>query len=659
MGKAAIRTSQTTSKTKYTLILLLFYEPWCQASQQMIHKLEKVYNKIISQKEQLRVMLSSSIYYNSYNDNDDDVDEYLSLPLIGKMDTSTLDNDDIVEFYSLFDNMDHVVPAMKFVFVEHHRHDVVNQTIIDYVGDSNSIDGIVDTIMHYWYRFVVSNYISDQSLNQVSNQKYTQPIRPIFTFSDMDTLTSFVEAYKHSYLFKITKQDLTSASEREEAYIRHLLEDENDDKDVSFIGFVQCRKRKLAQDLYQQFDDLAKTYVHRRDVAFFVVISDNCEWLQHQDNADSESSLHLDDNDGYLRVLKIYSSPLSNHLTIKCSFGNVYPSQHTKLTMFQFAVVELTPLVLWFDRLSSTSLSFPIYRKIHLCLFIDMHTPRLKDGSFDYSSLAFKTSKYAISQLKETARRHKQIRSEIDLVSLIIPSTETEVLMTFGIDIWSNLDRSCIEGDLEECYPDHMPLLPMTIITSRVETPTSTLRYNLSSEKMISSDLSNNTINEFLTDYFDGKLMYEIKSESASEHSTLESGVKIVTGNTFNELVMRENKKHSLVQFYAPYCGHCKRFNVIFNELATIIHDFHWDSIIDVMMIDITKNDIMHSEVNIHEVPTVYLFPKDQKDSPIEMIITEGSNSNVGGIKDVDTILEWIIESNVIENEVLYTQIQL
>ena len=659
MGKTAIRTSQTTSQTKYTLILLLFYEPWCQASQQMIHKLEKVYSKIILQKEQLRVMLSSSIYYNSYNDNDDDIDEYLSLPLIGKMDTSTLDNDDIVEFYSLFDNMDHVVPAMKFVFVEHHSHDVVNQTIIDYVGDSNSIDGIVDTIMHYWYRFVVSNYISDQSLNQVSNQKYTQPIRPIFTFSDMDTLTSFVEAYKHSHLFKITKQDLTSASEREEAYIRHLLEDENDDKDASLIGFVQCRKRKLAQDLYQQFDDLAKTYVHRRDVAFFVVISDNCEWLQHQDNADSESSLHLDENDGYLRVLKIYSSPLSNHLTIKCSFGNVYPSQHTKLTMSQFAVVELTPLVLWFDRLSSTSLSFPIYRKIHLCLFIDMHTPRLKDGSFDYSSLAFKTSKYAISQLKETARRHKQIRSEIDLVSLIIPSTETEVLMTFGIDIWSNLDRSCIEGDLEECYPDHMPLLPMTIITSRVETPTSTLRYNLSSEKLISSDLSNNTINEFLTDYFDGKLMYEIKSESASEHSTLESGVKIVTGNTFNELVMRENKKHSLVQFYAPYCGHCKRFNVIFNELATIIHDFHWDSIIDVMTIDITKNDIMHSEVNIHEVPTVYLFPRDQKDSPIEMIITEGSNSNVGGIKDVDTILEWIIESNVIENEVLYTQIQL
>ena len=48
-----------------------------------------------------------------------------------------------------------------------------------------------------------------------------------------------------------------------------------------------------------------------------------------------------------------------------------------------------------------------------------------------------------------------------------------------------------------------------------------------------------------------------IKSEpDVPEH--LAEAVKVVTGNSFQSLVI-DNTKDVLVEFYAPWCGHCKK----------------------------------------------------------------------------------------------------
>lgn len=80
-----------------------------------------------------------------------------------------------------------------------------------------------------------------------------------------------------------------------------------------------------------------------------------------------------------------------------------------------------------------------------------------------------------------------------------------------------------------------------------------------------SKDVSKDTLATFASDYKAGKLAPHLKSEEPPADNS--GNVKVLVGKTFESIALDETKD-VLVEFYAPWCGHCKSLAPIYEELA-------------------------------------------------------------------------------------------
>jgi len=120
-------------------------------------------------------------------------------------------------------------------------------------------------------------------------------------------------------------------------------------------------------------------------------------------------------------------------------------------------------------------------------------------------------------------------------------------------------------------------------------------------------EFSIDTLNKFVSDYFNGKLTPHIKSEEVPEDN--DGPVKVAVAKNFDELVNNADKD-VLIEFYAPWCGHCKKLAPVFEELG---RELEGEDVLIVKM-DATANDVPDN-FKVRGFPTLYWVPKNDKDN--------------------------------------------
>jgi len=127
------------------------------------------------------------------------------------------------------------------------------------------------------------------------------------------------------------------------------------------------------------------------------------------------------------------------------------------------------------------------------------------------------------------------------------------------------------------------------------------------------AEINQKNIAKFVQDYVDGKIEPSIKSEPIPEKQ--EGPVHVVVAHNYKDLVI-DSDKDVLLEYYAPWCGHCKSLAPKYEELGKLYFDNpEYAGKVIVAKVDATANDVPDE---IQGFPTIKLFPAGKKDSPVD-----------------------------------------
>lgn len=162
------------------------------------------------------------------------------------------------------------------------------------------------------------------------------------------------------------------------------------------------------------------------------------------------------------------------------------------------------------------------------------------------------------------------------------------------------------------------------------------MKFPYDQDSKITADL----IGKFVQEYVNGNVEPSIKSEPIPEKQ--EGPVQIIVAKNYDDIVL-DDAKDVLVEFYAPWCGHCKALAPKYDILGGLYVDQGYSNKVTIAKVDATANDVPDE---IQGFPTIKLFKAGDKKNPV----------TYSGSRSIEDLIKFIKESGKYGVDVEYDE---